>query len=163
MPEKLEPKHDSNTETDADCCSKLVANTNHIKHISGNVNADDLYALPSKRKLQQTTTTTTNPASGDTCGTRTATTTTTAEDCIGEAGGHLVNESTSADEEEDDDADNEEKGKAEEMEDKDASKDLPPGWEKHEGEIRSFDFWLCLSMMRNVKNEIFCLILGAYI
>lgn len=120
MPEKVDPKQD---------CSALLDNSNHIKHISGNVNADDLYALPSKRKLMQTT-------NGDATSTTTTTTsTTTVDDCCigggGVAGGHQVNESTSADE---DDADNEEKGKEEEVEDKDASKDLPPGWEKHEGE-----------------------------
>lgn len=128
MPEKVEPKQDSTTTAALDCSSTLLDNSNHIKHISGNVNADDLYALPSKRKLQTTN-----------CdGTKT---TTSTDECIGGggggggAGGHLqVNESTSADE---DDADNEEKGKAEEMEDKDASKDLPPGWEKHEGGVNS--------------------------
>lgn len=132
MPEKVKPKQDSNT---ADCSTTLVVDnttsiSNHIKHISGTVNADDLYALPSKRKLQTT--------NGDG--------TASVENCIDGAGGHhQVNESTSADEE--DDADNEEKGKTEEVEDKDASKDLPPGWEKHEGK-RSLEYLRNLGLKR---------------
>lgn len=65
----------------------------HIKHISGGLNVDDLYALPNKRK-------------------------TAASDAVPEC--------TSSDEGGD------EKGNHEDVEDKDANKDLPPGWEKHE-------------------------------
>lgn len=128
VPEKVAPKRD---DADADCppttrgVDNGVGVGNHIKHIAGDVNADDLYALPNKPKVMQPTTT----RDGD------AVAVGTHHDCnIGGVGvvAHQVNESTSADE--DDDGDNDEKGKVEEVEDKDASKDLPPGWEKHEGE-----------------------------
>lgn len=75
-----------------------------IKYISGNLNSDDLYALPNKRKQNNV-----NELS--------------AEDEQNVA----VNEI---------DDDEEEKGRKEDIEgieDKDANKDLPPGWEKHEG------------------------------
>lgn len=71
-----------------------------IKHISGNLNSEDLYALPNKKKDQD----------------------------------GKIGEITASEE----DGENEEKGKKEDIEgieDKDANKDLPPGWEKHEGEI----------------------------
>lgn len=70
-----------------------------IKHISGNLNSEDLYALPNKKKNQD----------------------------------GKIDEITASEE----DGENEEKGKKEDIEgieDKDANKDLPPGWEKHEGE-----------------------------
>lgn len=81
-----------------------------IKHISGNLNADDLYAIPNKRKHQKHN----NDSGTDNGG----------------GGDGKVCEISSADE------DDEEKGKKEDIdgiEDKDANKDLPPGWEKHEG------------------------------
>ncbi|XP_058461363.1 protein Fe65 homolog isoform X2 [Malaya genurostris] len=67
-----------------------------IQHISGTLNAEDLYALPNKRKQE-----------------------------VGEI---------PPEDEADDDVD-EEKGKHEDIEgieEKDETKDLPPGWEKHE-------------------------------
>lgn len=83
-----------------------------IKHISGNLNSDDLYALPNKRHQP---------------------------DDFGK-----VQEIVS-DEEEDEEAeeDNEEKGNKESVEgieEKDANKDLPFGWEKHEGIFFSYIF-----------------------
>lgn len=79
-----------------------------IKHISGNLNTEDLYAIPNKRKHQKLT------------------------DGGGVDENGKVYEIASAEEDDDDD---EEKGKREDIdgiEDKDANKDLPPGWEKHE-------------------------------
>lgn len=79
-----------------------------IKHISGNLNTEDLYAIPNKRKHQK------------------------RNDGGGVDGDGKVYEIGSAEEDDDD----EEKGKNEDVdgfEDKDANKDLPPGWEKHEG------------------------------
>lgn len=70
-----------------------------IKHISGVLNVDDLYALPNKNRNKNRV-----------------------------ADADVVPECTSSDEGGD------EKGGHEDAEDKDANKDLPPGWEKHEGE-----------------------------
>lgn len=78
-------------------------------YLAGNRNADDLYAaVPSKRKHQK-------HASGS-----------------GADGNSKSYANGTTDEVEYD----EEKGKKEDVdgfEDKDANKDLPPGWEKHEG------------------------------
>lgn len=71
-----------------------------IKHISGNLNSDDLYALPNKRQHDDS--------------------------------GKVQEVATDEEEEED----SEEKGNKESIEgieEKDANKDLPFGWEKHEG------------------------------
>ncbi|XP_053688254.1 protein Fe65 homolog [Sabethes cyaneus] len=67
-----------------------------IKHIAGTLNAEDLYALPNKKK-----------------------------DEIGE-----IAPDDDVNEEEDDEKDKQED--IEGIEDKDETKDLPPGWEKHE-------------------------------
>lgn len=83
-----------------------------IRHISGTLNSDDLYALPNKRKNCDNASKVYEIGSDE-------------EDGIGN---HLDNE-------DDDDCD-EEKGKRESIdgiEDKDRDKDLPYGWEKHEG------------------------------
>lgn len=85
------------------CSDGLVWHVGHnIKHISGVLNVDDLYALPNKLRNK-------NRAHVD-------------------ANADVVPECTSSDEGGD------EKGGHEDAEDKDANKDLPPGWEKHEGE-----------------------------
>lgn len=81
----------------------------HIKHISGGLNVDDLYALPNKRNKNNNATA--------------AAAATIHDDAVPEC--------TSSDEGGD------EKGNHEDVEDKDANKDLPPGWEKHEGECGS--------------------------
>lgn len=122
VPEKEQQDGGEEEQMDDDELDDCAAHSNHIKHFSGKLNADDLYALPNKRKLM-------HASNGDGSGCDGL----ALEDGGGIAGGGAdkVHESTSADE---DDADNEEKGKLEEVEDKDASKDLPPGWEKHEGE-----------------------------
>lgn len=81
-----------------------------IKHISGTLNSDDLYALPNKRKQPQ------NRDDGQ----------------VYEIGSDEEGNSNGKD---DDDCD-EEKGKKDSIdgiEDKDRNKDLPFGWEKHEG------------------------------
>lgn len=77
---------------------------------------DDLYAVPMKRKHQKQNVCTGGGVDGD---------------------GKMY-EMDPADEDEDDDNDDdgEEKGKTEDangFDDKDENKDLPPGWEKHEG------------------------------
>lgn len=78
---------------------RATANAN-IKHVAGNLNADDLYALPNKRNIRNKST---------------------------EKHDSKVYEVTSDDEEKDD-CDN----SNDSIEDKDANKDLPFGWEKHE-------------------------------
>lgn len=101
-----------------DCTkSKDVTDGNDetIKHISGDLNSEDLYALPNKRK---------NYVSGGNDG---------IDGGGGGDGSCIVNEVCS-------DEENyvEEKGKKEDndgFEDKDGNKDLPPGWEKHEGKL----------------------------
>lgn len=83
-----------------------------IKHISGTLNSDDLYALPNKRKQPQ------NRDDGQ----------------VYEIGSDEEGNSNGKD---DDDYD-EEKGKKDSIdgiEDKDRNKDLPFGWEKHEGNV----------------------------
>lgn len=76
-----------------------------IKHISGNLNSDDLYALPNKKNKNHVDEM-------------------TAEDeCDGVNNG----------DDDDGDENQKENGKKEEIEDKDGNSDLPPGWEKHEG------------------------------
>ncbi|XP_037033471.1 protein Fe65 homolog isoform X4 [Bradysia coprophila] len=97
-PSESKTKSDQRPEKD-DCKSKDVDDsTANIKHISGDLNSDDLYALPNKRKHHD--------------------------------GDGKVYEIGSEEE-----CEEEEKGGKEEsdgFEDKDANKDLPPGWEKHE-------------------------------
>lgn len=100
----MKTKTDQTPEKDDNPKSNNVSS--HIKHISGYLNSDDLYALPNKRK----------------------------ENTI-----NRVEEAYS-------DEENfcEEKGKIEEtegFEDKDANKDLPPGWEKHEGKLNEKIFF----------------------
>uniref|UniRef100_A0A182MP04 PID domain-containing protein n=1 Tax=Anopheles culicifacies TaxID=139723 RepID=A0A182MP04_9DIPT len=79
--------------------------TQEIQHIPGTLNSDDLYALPNKRKQSEV--------------------------------GEVPPEEEDVDDEEldKDGLEGEEKGKREDIEaieDKDKTKDLPPGWEKHE-------------------------------
>lgn len=97
---------DANTYADAD-----------IKHVSGDLNADDLYALPNKRSTSKS-------ANG--------------------AGGAVVDNNKSSNDKHDDckvyevasddeykdEYDN--KHSSDSIEDKDVNKDLPFGWEKHE-------------------------------
>uniref|UniRef100_T1GDP0 WW domain-containing protein n=1 Tax=Megaselia scalaris TaxID=36166 RepID=T1GDP0_MEGSC len=91
-----------------------VQNQNSIKYMAGNLNSEDLYALPNKRSNN-----TNNHKKNDETNEK-------------------VKEARASDEEDDDkdnDKSDEEKGKKEVIEgieDKDATKDLPPGWEKHE-------------------------------
>lgn len=84
-------------------CDDAIA-VGHIKHISGGLNVDDLYALPNKRNKSNN-----------------------AMEAAA-LNDDAVPECTSSDEGGD------EKGNHEDVEDKDANKDLPAGWEKHEGE-----------------------------
>lgn len=82
-----------------------------IKYISGDLNADDLYAVPNKANRE------TDAKVKEKSGHRQ----------VGRDGAVEVAEAEPEDEEE--------KGKQEDIEgveDKDANKDLPPGWEKHE-------------------------------
>lgn len=77
-----------------------------IKYIAGDLNSD-LYALPAKK----------------------------SHGARGDGGAEKVKEVAAADDAVADDEEREEKGKQEEVEgieEKDANKDLPPGWEKHE-------------------------------
>ncbi|XP_050093460.1 protein Fe65 homolog isoform X2 [Anopheles aquasalis] len=86
-----------------------------IQHIPGTLNSDDLYALPNKRKQQQQQQ---------------------------QEEGSVVGEVPSEEEDEeganrvgDEGEEGDEKGKREDIEaieEKDKTKDLPPGWEKHE-------------------------------
>lgn len=100
-PTELKTKSDQIPEKD-NCTKSTKDNGTDIKHITGSLNTEDLYAVPNKRKQQN------------------------HYECGG--GEENVHESGSADE------DDEEKGKREDsIEDKDANKDLPSGWEKHEG------------------------------
>ena len=87
--------------------------TTDIKYISGDLNSDDLYALPNKRKV---------------------------DDACGGGDNEKIYEIYS-EEEDDNDDENEEKGKSDSIdgiEDKDANKDLPFGWEKHEGNLTKY-------------------------
>lgn len=82
-----------------------------IRHISGTLNSDDLYALPNKRKQFD------NASK------------------VYEIGTDEENDGRN---EEEDGEYGEEKGKRDSIdgiEDKDRDKDLPYGWEKHEGEL----------------------------
>lgn len=96
-------KQELESNNDSNISSNDKANAN-IKHVSGNLNADDLYALPNKRSAPKS------------------------------AGDIDKNESKvheiASDEEEKDERDN--KHANDSIEDKDANKDLPFGWEKHE-------------------------------
>ncbi|XP_055694424.1 protein Fe65 homolog isoform X2 [Lutzomyia longipalpis] len=96
-----EEKLKSDEETKKDEGNNVKAD-NSIRHISGTMNSNDLYALPNKRK-----------------------------DSL-----HESREYAQAGVQDiDDDEEEVEKGRKEEIEgieDKDANKDLPPGWEKHE-------------------------------
>ncbi|XP_058829100.1 protein Fe65 homolog isoform X2 [Topomyia yanbarensis] len=95
--QKLLDGSPNESETQKDEMSEKGEKTEEeIQHISGTLNAEDLYALPNKRKQE-----------------------------VGEV----------PPEDELDDDEEEEKGKHEDIEgieDKDETKDLPPGWEKHE-------------------------------
>lgn len=97
-------KHEFKSNND----SNILSNDNThatIKHVSGNLNADDLYALPNKRSTSKST-----PGDID-------------------KNDSKVHEIAS-DEEDKDVCDN--KHLNDSIEDKDANKDLPFGWEKHE-------------------------------
>lgn len=91
--------------------SNLLSDDNNthakIKHVSGDLNADDLYALPNKQRS-------TAKLSGS---------------GVIDKNESKVYEVTS-DEDDKDECDN--KHASESIEDKDANKDLPFGWEKHE-------------------------------
>ncbi|GAB0096416.1 amyloid beta A4 precursor protein-binding family B member 2-like [Sergentomyia squamirostris] len=76
-----------------------------IKHISGKMNSNDLYALPNKRKADH-------------------------KDSEQYSDGAVEEEEVA--EEKDDEVEKGGKEVFEGIEDKDANKDLPPGWEKHE-------------------------------
>lgn len=104
VPEKQDPKSnaDSNILSDDNTHAK-------IKHVSGDLNADDLYALPNKRT-----------AAGKTA---------TGAVVINDKNDSKVYE-VASDEEDKDECDNKHAGET--IEDKDANKDLPFGWEKHE-------------------------------
>lgn len=98
-------KQDLKTNND----SNILSNDNthaDIKHVSGDLNADDLYALPNKRSTAKT-----------------------AVDCDKTTTENKVYE-VASDEEDKDLHDN--KHSSDSIEDKDANKDLPFGWEKHE-------------------------------
>lgn len=86
------------SETQKDEVSEKEEKTEEeIKHIAGTLNAEDLYALPNKRKND-------------------------------------IGEIAPEDDVNDDEDDEKEKQEdIEGIEDKDETKDLPPGWEKHEG------------------------------
>lgn len=108
-PSELKRKTDQHSEkqdqSKSNADSNILSDDNthaKIKHVSGDLNADDLYALPNKRSTIK---------SAD------------------------KNESkvyeVASDEEEKDECDNK-NAESESIEDKDANKDLPFGWEKHE-------------------------------
>lgn len=97
-------KQDSNTNND----SNILSNDNthaDIKHVSGDLNADDLYALPNKQRSTPKL-----PVDCD-----------KTESKVYEV---------ASDEDDKDECDN--KHSSDSIEDKDANKDLPFGWEKHE-------------------------------
>ncbi|XP_055320911.1 protein Fe65 homolog isoform X2 [Sitodiplosis mosellana] len=104
VPEKQDPKSnaDSNILSDENTHAK-------IKHVSGDLNADDLYALPNKRSA--------------------AAKTATSAIVTNDKNDSKVYE-VASDEEDKDECDN--KHASETIEDKDANNDLPFGWEKHE-------------------------------
>lgn len=101
-------KQDLKTNND----SNILLNDNthaNIEHVSGNLNADDLYALPNKRSTGKT---------------------------VNDSRDKTVNVSKVyevASDEEDKDKDKcDNTHSSDSIEDKDANKDLPFGWEKHE-------------------------------
>lgn len=100
-------KQDLETNNDSNILSNDKTNAD-IKHVSGDLNADDLYALPNKQQRS------------------------TAKSAVDS--GVDKNESkvyeVASDEEDKDECDN--KHSSDCIEDKDANKDLPFGWEKHE-------------------------------
>lgn len=118
-PSEVKTKHDQVPEKDSELKKNNETNEfddnmkkDKIKYIAGNLNAEDLYALPNKKK-QQKKSACDNANLDDT------------DDKVKEL---------SLDDEENC-YDGDEKGKNEDIEgieDKDANKDLPPGWEKHE-------------------------------
>ena len=139
------PEKKSNNE-DVDNNTKDVQ-PQQIKYISGNLNTEDLYALPNKRNNKDmpdnNAAVTDNIDNNDQIG-ETENVGPRDGGVIGGGGGggsggnvdggkkiRRNNLGEIVDEEDD----NEEKGKQEEIEDKDANKDLPPGWEKHEGKL----------------------------
>lgn len=106
----------ANNDSNKDDDEKAYADAD-IKHVSGDLNADDLYALPNKRSASKS---------------------------ANSAGGAVVNNNKSSNDKQDeckvyevasddeykDEYDN--KHSSDSIEDKDANKDLPFGWEKHE-------------------------------
>lgn len=114
--DKSSDNQDTNKDS-VDGGSNNDSNVQHsIKYMAGNLNSEDLYALPNKRSNNS------NHKKNDETNEK-------------------VKEARASDGEDDDnvkdnDKNDEEKGKKEEIEgieDKDGTKDLPPGWEKHEG------------------------------
>lgn len=103
VPEKqdLKSNADSNILSDDNTNAK-------IKHVSGDLNADDLYALPNKLSATKTATSVINDKNDN-------------DTKVYEV---------ASDEEDKDECDN--KHASETIEDKDENKDLPFGWEKHE-------------------------------
>lgn len=97
MPEKQDSKSNADS-------NKSVEDTHaKIKHVSGHLNADDLYALSNKRSVAKS-----------------------AANVIDK------NENKVHEVESDEKEDGDNKDATESIEDKDANKDLPFGWEKHE-------------------------------
>ncbi|XP_031640659.1 protein Fe65 homolog isoform X2 [Contarinia nasturtii] len=112
--DQVPEKHDLKSNAD----SNLLSDDNNphakIKHVSGDLNADDLYALPNKQRS------TVKSLAGN----------------VGGGGGSIIDKNDSkvyevtSDEDDKDECDN--KHASESIEDKDENKDLPFGWEKHE-------------------------------
>lgn len=104
-------KDDDNTYADAD-----------IKHVSGDLNADDLYALPNKRSTSKSANSVDGGVGGGAVVNNKKSSNDKSDDC-------KVYE-VASDDEYKDEYDN--KHSSDSIEDKDANKDLPFGWEKHE-------------------------------
>lgn len=112
-PTELKRKSDQRPEKqvqESNSDSNKNAHADDIKHVSGDLNADDLYALPNKRSLPK--------SDAITAATNNRSCTDKTDDC-------KVYEVAS-----DDEYDN--KNSSDSIEDKDANTDLPFGWEKHE-------------------------------
>lgn len=122
-PSEAKRKSDQVSEKDEGRVMKEQTNNaeanNTIRHISGNMNSNDLYALPNKRK------------------------------------GSFSNAVKVEEDVTEDDEEEFEKGRKEEVEgieDKDANKDLPPGWEKHEGVCRLLIKIIAIAHVMNILS-----------
>lgn len=96
-----------------------------IKHISGDLNADDLYALPNKRSTSKSANSAVSGGGGGGVGV----VVNNNKSCSDKNDDCKVYE-VASDDEYKDEYDN--KHSSDSIEDKDANKDLPFGWEKHE-------------------------------